>query len=506
MKTAIYRGAAVLVMAVLCNVVSRQASGQERGASTRDDAILVVDGAVREVFQSARRDRTDYVVQIDVKRAEAVRSARTPVRVLVPAPGDFVYVHASRRAGDPATLGQVGGGRSPADARRAVPAERSLVRAYLVPQANGGWQGAGTDWFEVSSNQPADTGASDLPPPAGPSEPPVPGRRPGTVPADPRGGRSALLALGLTGETVNARGHTVFRVTNVDAGGPAQHAGIEQGDVIVGVDDKSLEGIEQLDALSRKGGTLNLVILDVNTGKAVRVPVELTASDADKPAGGQPPVTNSPNNPPGADTRPVPTTPTAGRSLGISAEPTQIGTRTGMKVTGVRPEGPAAAAGIEPGDVIVAANGVPITGADTLSAMLRKSSSSITLTVRDTRSGRDVPVPVKLGSPAAAEPVPIPADPQIPTAGGRRLGAVTEMVFYDIDPAAKVTEVEPGSPAAAAGIVPGMVIVEANGTPVLHPKELEEAVRKSGPRLTLTVVDPRTRSKSTVEVRLPADR
>jgi S1-C subfamily serine protease len=500
MKTAIYRGAAVLVVAVLCNVVSRQASGQDRGASTRDDAVLVVDGAVRELFQSARRDRTDYIVQIEVKRSEAVRSARTPARVLVPAPGDFVYVHASRGAADPAALGRGVGSRSPADAQRAIPAERSLVRAYLVPQANGGWQGAGTDWFDVSSNQPADTTASDLPPPA---EPSAPGGGPGTVAP---GGRSALLALGLTGETVNARGQTVIRVTNVDAGGPAQHAGIEQGDVIVGVDDKPLEGIEQLDTLSRKGGTLNLVILDVNSGRAVRVPVELAASDAGKPAGGQPPVTNSPSNPPVTDTRPVPTSPTAGRSLGISAEPTQIGTRTGLKVTGVRPDSPAASAGIEPGDVIVAANGVPITGADTLSAMLRKSSSSITLTVRDTRTGRDVPVPVKLSSPDAAEPVPVPADSQIPTAGGRRLGAVTEMVFYDIDPAAKVTEVEPGSPAAAAGIVPGMVIVAANGTPVLHPKELEEAVRKSGPRLTLTVVDPRTRSKSTVEVRLSADR
>jgi S1-C subfamily serine protease len=312
--------------------------------------------------------------------------------------------------------------------------------------------------------------------------------------------------LGLTGEAINAQGHTVIRVTNVDTGGPAQHAGIEQGDVIVGVDDKPLEGIEQLESLSKKGGSINLVVLDVNSGKAVRVPVELAASDPGKPTDRQPPLTNATNNPPGTDTNPVPTPPAAGRSLGISAEPTQVGTRTGMKVTGVLPDSPAAAAGIEPDDVIVAANGVPITGADTLSAMLRKSAASITLTVRDTRTGRDVPVEVRLSGPGAAKPVPIPADTQIPAAAGRRLGAVTELVFYDIDPAAKVTEVEPGSPAAAAGIVPGTVIVAANGTPVLHPKELEEAVRKSGPKLTLTIVDPRTRNKSNVEVRLAADR
>jgi S1-C subfamily serine protease len=305
---------------------------------------------------------------------------------------------------------------------------------------------------------------------------------------------------------MDAQGHVVIRVTNVDAGGPAQHAGIEQGDVIVGVDDKPLEGIEQLDSLSKKGGTLRLIVLDVNSGKAVRVPVELATSDQGKPSDGQPPLTNAPASPLGPRTNQVPTTPAAGRSLGISAEPVQVGARTAMKVTAVRPGSPAAAAGIEPNDVIVAANGVPITGADTLGAMLRKSAASLTLTVRDTRTGRDVPVEVKLSGPGAANPVPIPADAPVPPVAGRKLGAVTELVFYDVDPAVKVTEVEAGSPAAAAGIEPGTVIVAANGAPVLHPKELEEIVRTSGPRLTLTVVDPRTSNKRTVEVRLGSDR
>src|SRR5262249_24671571 len=113
---------------------------------------------------------------------------------------------------------------------------------------------------------------------------------------------------------------------------------------------------------------------------------------------------------------------------------------------------------------------------------------------------------VKGGGRGAATPVPFPADAQIPTAAGRKLGAVTELVFYDVDPAAKVSEVEPGSPAAKAGIEPGDVIVEANGAPVLHPKNLDDIVRKSGSTLKLMVVDPRTQKKTPVEVMLEADR
>jgi serine protease Do len=173
-----------------------------------------------------------------------------------------------------------------------------------------------------------------------------------------------------------------------------------------------------------------------------------------------------------------------------------------MKVIGVHPDSPAQKAGIEVGDVIVAANGVPITGAESLSAVVRKSGPTLSLSVRDTRNGKDTPVEVKLGGEEAATVGNTPVDAPTNAGSGRRLGAVTELVFFDVDPAAKVTEVEPGGPAARAGIEPGDVIVEANGAPVLHPKNLEEAVRKSGPTLKLIVVDPRTQKKTPVDVNL----
>jgi S1-C subfamily serine protease len=301
------------------------------------------------------------------------------------------------------------------------------------------------------------------------------------------------------------QGKLVVRVLSVEPGSASGRSGLEPGDIIIGINDKALAGIEQLDQITQQGGRLNLIVLDVNTGKTARVPVDLRVASRQGTPGGLPPLGEKPetNVLPGDPTSSRPNAPA--RTLGVSAEPVTIGQRTGMKVVGVQPGSPAQKAGIEPGDVIVAANGVPITGAEAMSAIVHKSGANLTLTVRDTRTGKDTRVEVALGAPDAQNSAPLPTD-AIPSGGGRKLGAVTELVFHDVDPAAKVTEVERGSPADVAGIEPGDIIVEANGTPVLHPKTLDEVVRQSGPTLKLMVIDPRTRQKTAVEVKLGADR
>ena len=73
------------------------------------------------------------------------------------------------------------------------------------------------------------------------------------------------------------QGKFVLRVSSVEPGGAAQHAGLEPGDIIIGANDKALTGAEDLEALAQRGGRLNLIVLDVNNGKTARVPVELRA-------------------------------------------------------------------------------------------------------------------------------------------------------------------------------------------------------------------------------------
>ena len=41
----------------------------------------------------------------------------------------------------------------------AIPAERSQVRAYLYPRAQGGWDGAFPDWLDPSNVEPRGRGA-----------------------------------------------------------------------------------------------------------------------------------------------------------------------------------------------------------------------------------------------------------------------------------------------------------------------------------------------------------
>jgi serine protease Do len=501
-----------LLLAVVVSIAGpsapREREAQDRANPARDDAVLVVDGVVREVFSSARRDRVDSIIQIEVKRSEAVRSPRIASRVPVPAPGDMVYVHTSQRPS--AALGLQGQDAPQTTQREAValaaPAERSQVRVYLAARSSGGWEGAGSPWFELTSRELAEAAPADPSPPAIERAPGELGPRPVPKPGSTGAARSALISLGLTGEGMNAQGKFVLRVLSVEPNGPSKRAGLEPGDIIIGLNDKPLTGVEELDALTHQGGRFNLVLLDVNTGKTVRVPIEVAPPGRAGAPGRVPLPGEKPDTPAIAGDVPnsVPRAP--GRSLGVSAETVTVGQRTAMKVVAVQPDSPGQKAGLEPGDVIVAANGVPITGAEALSAVVRKSGPTLTLTVRDIRNGKDTPVEVKLGGEEPGSVTSSPATPSAPTGAGRRLGAVTELAFYDVDPAVKVTEVEPGGAAAQAGIEAGDVIIEANGSPVMHPKELDEAVRKSGPTLKLMVVGAGSRQKTAVLVKLGAQR
>jgi S1-C subfamily serine protease len=189
-------------------------------------------------------------------------------------------------------------------------------------------------------------------------------------------------------------------------------------------------------------------------------------------------------------------------SLGMSADPVKLGTRSALKVTRVETGGAAAKAGIEVGDLIVAANGVSITGPDQLISVLRKSGATLTLTVRDSRTNRDIDVEVALPGARASKPLPTGVEAPSTTTNNVNLGAVVELAFHDNEFAVKVTEVDTDSPASRAGLLPGTLILAANGKPILHPNDVSDAVRNAKGSLKLTIVDPLTSEKGELNVNL----
>jgi S1-C subfamily serine protease len=467
----LFRIGLVLSGLVQCGNVAAQAPS----AATQSNASFVITGVVREVFQGSQPTQGNYLVQIDVQSSEARRVPATGVAVDYPGPGECVYVHV---ASPPRSAQRLASEATAA----AIPQAGNLIRAYLAARKPAGWEGAGGDWFEIVASSPAAGRAgADAPPQAEMEE-----------------GNVLESVLKMTFERSRLKNQLALRVTSVERRGPAQQAGLEVGDTIVGVEGAPLANIEQIEAVARRGVPFSLIVADVRSGQAAQVLVTPTPL-TDKPSSDSASV---PATPPAAPPTSPPTAAPSRMSLGISAESVSLGLRTALKVTRVTADSPAQKAGLEPGDVIVEADGTPITGPEELISVVRKSGPTLELTVRDSRTGRDTPVTVSLGG--AELPKSLPANPSADAAGVgvKQLGIVSEMAFHNDEFAVKVTEVEPSSPAARAGLKAGMLILAVNGKTVLHPVELTEALRQAGRGLRLKVVDPASGREEEIQVAL----
>ncbi len=404
----------------------------------RQNAPLVADGVVRQAFERAG---AVSLLEIEVTRAEVRKASARTSRVPLPAPGDLIYVHL------PATK----------DKSAKTPAEEDEIRVYLQPREAGGWESVSLERTGQKAESPAEESEAD--------------------------NTRTVKRLGLSTELIR-KNRAALRVVSVERGGLAQAAGLEVGDLIIKIDNDEINSADQLEQQAAARKTLALVVVDVNSGRPTLIALGPKGKAAE---------TGS------EDEGLAPEPPKV--KLGLSAEPVRLGTRSALKVIRIDPNGLAAKAGLELGDMIVAANGVPTTGVEQMIGALRKSGPTLTLTVRDKRTDRDVDVKVPLQKEAS--PQPEEAEPKTDAKEfASDWGAVTELAFHDSDFAVKVTEVKPGSAAARAGLKPGLIIVAADGKPVLHPNDLNNAVRQSSGAIKLTVVDPDSDKQSTLSVKL----
>ncbi len=188
----------------------------------------------------------------------------------------------------------------------------------------------------------------------------------------------------------------------------------------------------------------------------------------------------------------APSTAAAG-TLGLVTETVSLGRDRALKVVSVVRNSPAAAAGIEQGDVLVEANRTALESQQQLEDIYRRSPRGMALTVRDVRSGREVDVNVAASSATTSTGAAEQMQP---------LGTKTKLAFYQGKPALEITDVEANSPAARAGLQSGLLILEANGKAVGSAEDLEAAERASRGRLELRVVNPKEGRDRTVRVSL----
>lgn len=209
-----------------------------------------------------------------------------------------------------------------------------------------------------------------------------------------RGGKAQHARLGIVIQDVNQSFADSFKldrpagalVANVEPNGPGAKAGLRSGDVVLKFNDQPIVASSDLPALlgqATPGETARLEIwrqgkretLSAKLGDASEKAARAQVGDDDDAAGGKL----------GLALRAL--SPQEKRALGAQ------GGGEGLVIEDV--DGPAARAGVQPGDVLLAVNGTPVGSAEQLREIVAKADKSVALLVQ--RGNTRIFVPVRIG-------------------------------------------------------------------------------------------------------------
>ena len=160
----------------------------------------------------------------------------------------------------------------------------------------------------------------------------------------------------------------------------------------------------------------------------------------------------------------------------------------GALVSSVDPGGPAAKAGLQPGDVITAVNGSPVADSNDLPSQVASLApgSSASVTVWRDKASKDIKVTI--GSMSDTK---VAKNDNAPEQIQGRLGVAVRPLTPDEKSNASVSHgllvQQSGGAAESAGIQPGDVILAVNGRPVTSVDQLKQMITQAGNSIALLI-------------------
>ena len=209
-------------------------------------------------------------------------------------------------------------------------------------------------------------------------------------------GRAQHAILGVTVQEVNQTLADSFRlprpagalVASVEPDSPAAKAGLQAGDVLQRIGSRDIIASADLPAVVTLAKPGDKVTLQVWRNGAKR-DVEVTLGDAESHRKRQARADNDDSQPGAAG---------KGGRLGLALRPLEPDERRAAGVEGLVVEqarGPAAAAGVQPGDLLLAVNGQPAKSVEAVREAVSKADKAVALLVE--RDGEKIFVPIRLG-------------------------------------------------------------------------------------------------------------
>ncbi|MHB1022977.1 MAG: Do family serine endopeptidase [Acidobacteriaceae bacterium] len=180
------------------------------------------------------------------------------------------------------------------------------------------------------------------------------------------------------------------------------------------------------------------------------------------------------------------------------------GFKNGVLVNSVEPKGPAAAAGIQQGDIITSVDGHTIKDGDELVSIISARKPGTTVKLGYLRNGKQETATVSIADRSKLFANILGGGPgnNAPNQSDEmqgRVGISVKAISPDvasklgIKTGVQIVSVKPGSFAEQIGLQPGLIIVEVNRKPVTSPDDLKTIVNsvKSGDDIVFLVRDPR---------------